>query len=102
MDGGGQLIAGCIHRVFGDTLLLIRDAVAVGPEKQHRIGIRHRSVRSAAIVGCVVPQEIMIERCESSCLTMSTSQGLRAVCVQSGCVVSICTTFLCERSGIWQ
>lgn len=48
MDGGGQLIAGCIHRVFGDTLLLIRDAVAVGPEKQHRIGIRHR----LRTVGC--------------------------------------------------
>ena len=60
------------------------------------------SVRSAAIVGCVVPQEIMIERCESSCLTMSTSQGLRAVCVQSGCVVRICTTSRCVRSGIWQ
>lgn len=42
MDGCGQLVAVRIHRVFGDTLLLIRDAVAIGPEKQHRIGIRHR------------------------------------------------------------
>ena len=48
MDGCGQLVAVRIHRVFGDALLLIRDAVAVGPEKQHRIGIRHR----LRTVGC--------------------------------------------------